>query len=80
MSLLRRGRFHFLFMGYLEGRAELEHGTTIRFFRSTHGVVAKTVTAMLVAGIILYISYGEYRIGFRQPSRYSMVFSIGRQA
>jgi len=45
----------FLFIGYLQSRGELEHGTTIRFFRSTHGSVAKSVTAGLLIAIVLYL-------------------------
>jgi len=39
----------FFLIGYLQSRSELDHGTTVRFFRSTHGVTAKTVTAMLTS-------------------------------
>jgi len=44
-----------LMAGHLQGRSELAHSTTVRFFRSTHGVVAKTVTASLLVAIILYL-------------------------
>ncbi len=47
--------FVFLAVGYLQSRSELSHSATIRFFGSTHGVVAKTVTAALLVAIILYL-------------------------
>jgi hypothetical protein len=47
--------FVLLFAGHLEGHGELTHGTTIRFFRSTHGIVAKSVTASILVAIILYL-------------------------
>ncbi|MGB7958060.1 MAG: hypothetical protein WCF77_04460 [Minisyncoccia bacterium] len=56
----------FFLIGYLQSRSELDHGTTVRFFRSTHGVTAKTVTAMLLVAIILYLpmaSAGKFFIG-----------------
>lgn len=45
----------FLLVGYLQCRSELDHGTTIRFFRSTHGTIAKAVTAAILIAIILYL-------------------------
>lgn len=47
--------FVFLVVGYLQCRSGLNHGTTIQFFKLTNGVVGKTVTAMILAAIILYI-------------------------
>jgi len=46
--------FIFLLAGYLQTHSELSHSTTVRFFRSTHGVTAKAVTATLLVAIILY--------------------------
>ncbi len=46
--------FIFFLAGYLQGRSELSHSVTIRFFKSTHEVTAKAVTAALLAAIILY--------------------------
>ena len=45
----------FFSAGYLQSRSEVNHSTTIRFFRSTHGAVAKAVTAALLVGILLYL-------------------------
>ncbi len=42
-------------VGYLQCRSELNHGMTIHFFRATHGVVAKFVTAALLVAIMLYL-------------------------
>jgi hypothetical protein len=47
--------FLFLLIGYAQGRSELDHGTTIRFFKLTHSVTAKTVTAALLMAVILYL-------------------------
>lgn len=47
--------FVFLAVGHLQVRSELNHGTTIRFFRSTHGIMAKSVTVALFMAIVLYL-------------------------
>jgi len=66
--------FVFFMAGYTQCRSELNHGIIFRFFPSTHGVAAKTVTALLLAGVILYIP----RIGsgpiFINESGFTVIF------
>lgn len=45
--------FIFFLLGYLESRREFDHETSIRFFRVTHGVIAKMTTGILLAGVLL---------------------------
>ena len=65
----------FFFVGYLQCRRELELSTTIRFFRSTHGVVAKAVTATLLIGILLYIPMASSGQVFISESGFSGFFN-----
>jgi hypothetical protein len=67
--------FVFLITGHLQGRAELDHGTTVRFFRSTHGMVAKTVTASLLVAIILYLPMANPGTVFVSESTFSGFFN-----
>jgi hypothetical protein len=67
--------FIFLFIGYLQGRSELDHGTTIRFFRSTHGVAAKAVTAALLVAIILYLPASNFGRVFVGESEFRVFFN-----
>jgi hypothetical protein len=65
----------FLFVGYLQARGELNHGTTIRFFRSTHGIVAKTVTASLLVAVILYLPTASAGAIFIGESGFNVFFN-----
>jgi hypothetical protein len=67
--------FILLLAGYFESRSELEHSTTIRFFKSTHGIVAKTVTAGLLAAIILCLPIARFGSIFIGESMFSGFFS-----
>jgi hypothetical protein len=67
--------FVFLFIGYLQGRSELDHGTTIRFFRSTHGAAAKAVTVALLVAIILYLPASNSGRVFVNESEFSVFFN-----
>ena len=64
----------FFMVGYAQCRSELSHGMTIRFFQSTHGVVAKTVTALLLAGVVLYIPHVGSGPIFINESGFTVVF------
>jgi hypothetical protein len=58
--------FLFFLIGYGSGRSEINHGTTVRFFRATHGSVANAVTGLILAGIILYLpmaNAGSFFVG-----------------
>ena len=67
--------FIFFMAGYAQCRSELNHSIIFRFFPSTHGVAAKTVTALLLVGVILYIP----RIGsgsiFINESGFTVIFN-----
>jgi len=67
--------FIFFLAGYVQCRRELDHSTTIRFFRSTHGVVAKAVTAALFVAIILYTPMATGGMVFLSESAFNGVFT-----
>lgn len=66
--------FLFFVLGYTESRSELNHGMTIRFFSSTHGVAAKTVTALLLAGVVLYVPHIGSGPIFINESAFTVIF------
>ncbi|MDE2019026.1 MAG: hypothetical protein KGJ13_01615 [Patescibacteria group bacterium] len=47
--------FFLSLFGYVQGRAELDYTTEIRFFRTTGKALGKLMTGVLLAGIILYL-------------------------
>jgi len=67
--------FLFLFIGHLQGRSELNYGTTIRFFKLTHGVVAKIVTAALLVAVILYLPAASAGAIFVGESSFNIFFT-----
>jgi hypothetical protein len=67
--------FVLLLTGHLQGRSELNHGTTIRFFRSTHGIAAKAVTAALFVAIVLYLPMASTGKVFVSESEFSIFFN-----
>ena len=67
--------FILLWTGYLQGRSALDHDITIRFFNSTHGTAAKTMTAGLLIGIILYLPRGNIGMVFFDKSEFAVIFN-----
>lgn len=65
----------FFIAGYLQSRSEIDHSTTIRFFRSTHGAAAKTVTAALLIGILLYLPMASAGKVFVDESEFNGFFN-----
>jgi hypothetical protein len=65
----------FFFAGHLQCRGELNHGTTIRFFRATHGIMAKAVTGALLGAIILYLPLASTGRVFVSESEFGGFFN-----
>ena len=75
LSAAAAAAFIFLWIGHLQCRSELDHGTTIRFFKSTHGVAAKVVTALFIAGIVLYLPRVDSGAVFIGESEFTVIFN-----
>jgi hypothetical protein len=48
--------FLFLLWGYFESKSELDYGTEIRFYKVTHAVTAKLVTALLLFAVFFLVA------------------------
>jgi hypothetical protein len=70
--------FLFLLWGYFESRSECDYGTEIRFFKMTHAVAAKTVTALLLFAVFfLVLTRGSGENFFMSQSSFAVFYQGG---
>lgn len=66
--------FFFLVFGEIAGRREIENGLNLRFFRTTHRILPKLVTALLLVFIILYFPQWQSKNEFFSEKAFQGLF------